>query len=282
MAQKQKNVNEAMKMLEEGIKNVVSGENFLRFLRISSQLYHYSVNNLILIAMQKPDASMVAGFQKWKSFGRHVKAGEKGIHILAPYTYSVTEKDETTGDEEEVKRIGFSTTTVFDVSQTEGKPIPQICRELQGTVEEFKTILEAITEVAPVPVTYENITNGSLGYFSRIGKIVVKTGMSEKQTVKTLCHEVAHSILHADGDGALKSREVKEVEAESVAYVVCDHFGIQCGEYSFEYLGSWGSRDMKELQASFTVIHDVASDLIDNIEARLALKNIDEQESAAV
>lgn len=278
----QKNVNESMKMLEEGIKKVTSQENFLRYLHVQSQMYHYSVNNLILIALQKPDATMVAGFQKWKSLGRHVKAGEKGIRILAPYTYSVKEKDEATGEEKDTKRVGFSTTTVFDLSQTDGKPIPQICHELKGTVDEYKTILEAITEVADVPVMYENITDGSLGYFSRTSKkIVIKTGMSEKQTVKTLCHEVAHSVLHV-GDGAVKPREVKEVEAESVAYVVCDHFGIECGDYSFEYLGSWGSRDMKELQASFNVIHDVASKLIDNIEARLALKNIDEQEKAAV
>ena len=256
----------------------------------------YSFNNTMLIAMQKPDATLVAGFKAWqKNFDRHVKKGEKGIRILAPAPYKIKEEQEkldpVTGEimldkngmpiteEVEIKIPAFRVVPVFDVSQTDGKELPDIgVNELSGSVEDYEDFMQALTEVSPVPITYEDIEGEVKGYFHTTDhRIAIQEGMSQSQTVKTAIHEVAHAKLHdrernQDIDAVLdKDRNTQEVEAESVAYTVCQHFGIDTSDYSFGYIAGWSSdRDMKELKSSLDTIRKTASELITGIEDRLA------------
>ena len=261
-----------------------------------SKFHNYSFNNTMLIAMQKPDATLVAGFKAWqKDFDRHVKKGEKGIRILAPAPYKIKEEQEkldpVTGEimldksgmpiteEVEIKIPAFRVVPVFDVSQTDGKELPDIeVNELSGSVEDYEDFMQALTEVSPVPITYEDIEGEAKGYFHTTDhRIAIQEGMSQSQTVKTAIHEVAHAKLHdrernQDIDAVLdKDRNTKEVEAESVAYTVCQHFGIDTSDYSFGYIARWSSdRDMKELKSSLDTIRKTASELITGIEDRLA------------
>ena len=250
----------------------------------------------MLIAMQKPDATLVAGFKAWqKDFDRHVKKGEKGIRILAPAPYKIKEEQEkldpVTGEmmldkngmpiteEVEIKIPAFRVVPVFDVSQTDGKELPDIgVNELSESVEDYEEFMQVLTEVSPVPITYEDIEGEAKGYFHITDhRIAIQEGMSQSQTVKTAIHEVAHAKLHdrernQDIDAVLdKDRNTKEVEAESVAYTVCQHFGIDTSDYSFGYIAGWSSdRDMKELKSSLDTIRKTASELITGIEDRLA------------
>ena len=260
-----------------------------------SKFHNYSFNNTMLIAMQKPDATLVAGFKAWqKDFDRHVKKGEKGIRILAPAPYKIKEEQEkldpVTGEimldkngmpvteEVEIKIPAFRVVPVFDVSQTDGKELPDIgVNELSGSVEDYEDFMQALTEVSSVPITYEDIEGEAKGYFHTTDhRIAIQEGMSQSQTVKTAIHEVAHAKLHdrernQDIDAVLdKDRNTKEVEAESVAYTVCQHFGIDTSDYSFGYIAGWSSdRDMKELKSSLDTIRKTASELITGIEDRL-------------
>lgn len=290
--EKQK-VQEITEKLEQGIKELFESEKYKTYLNTMSKFHNYSFNNTMLIAMQKPDATLVAGFKAWqKNFDRHVKKGEKGIRILAPAPYKIKEEQEkldpVTGEvmldkngmpiteEVEIKIPAFRVVPVFDVSQTDGKELPDIgVNELSGSVEDF---MQALTEVSPVPITYEDIDGDAKGYFHTTDhRIAIQEGMSQSQTVKTAIHEVAHAKLHdreqnQDIDAVLdKDRNTKEVEAESVAYTVCQHFGIDTSDYSFGYIAGWSSdRDMKELKSSLDTIRKTASELITGIEDRLA------------
>ncbi|MDY6311922.1 MAG: YodL domain-containing protein, partial [Lachnospiraceae bacterium] len=271
-------------------------EKYKTYLNTMSRFHNYSFNNTMLIAMQKPDATLVAGFKAWqKNFDRHVKKGEKGIRILAPAPYKIKEEQEkfdpVTGEimldkngmpvteEVEIKIPAFRVVPVFDVSQTDGKELPDIgVNELSGSVEDYEDFMQALTEVSPVPISYEDIDGDAKGYFHTTDhRIAIQEGMSQSQTVKTAIHEVAHAKLHdreqnQDIDTVLdKDRNTKEVEAESVAYTVCQHFGIDTSDYSFGYIAGWSSdRDMKELKSSLDTIRKTASELITGIEDRLA------------
>ena len=293
--EKQK-VQEITEKLEQGIKELFESEKYKTYLNTMSKFHNYSFNNTMLIAMQKPDATLVAGFKAWqKNFDRHVKKGEKGIRILAPAPYKIKEEQEkldpVTGEimldkngmpiteEVEIKIPAFRVVPVFDVSQTDGKELPDIgVNELSGSVEDYEDFMQALTEVSPVPITYENIDGDAKGYFHTTDhRIAIQEGMSQSQTVKTVIHEVAHAKLHdrernQDIDKVLdKDRNTKEVEAESVAYTVCQHFGIDTSDYSFGYIAGWSSdRDMKELKSSLDTIRKTASELITGIEDRLA------------
>ena len=293
--EKQK-VQEITEKLEQGIKELFESEKYKTYLNTMSKFHNYSFNNTMLIAMQKPDATLVAGFKAWqKNFDRHVKKGEKGIRILAPAPYKIKEEQEkldpVTGEimldkngmpiteEVEIKIPAFRVVPVFDVSQTDGKELPDIgVNELSGSVEDYEDFMQALTEVSPVPITYEDIDGESKGYFHTTDhRIAIQEGMSQSQTVKTAIHEVAHAKLHdreqnQDIDAVLdKDRNTKEVEAESVAYTVCQHFGIDTSDYSFGYIAGWSSdRDMKELKSSLDTIRKTASELITGIEDRLA------------
>ena len=293
--EKQK-VQEITEKLEQGIKELFESEKYKTYLNTMSKFHNYSFNNTMLIAMQKPDATLVAGFKAWqKNFDRHVKKGEKGIRILAPAPYKIKEEQEkldpVTGEimldkngmpiteEVEIKIPAFRVVPVFDVSQTDGKELPDIgVNELLGSVEDYEDFMQALTEVSPVPITYEDIEGEAKGYFHTTDhRIAIQEGMSQSQTVKTAIHEVAHAKLHdrernQDIDAVLdKDRNTKEVEAESVAYTVCQHFGIDTSDYSFGYIAGWSSdRDMKELKSSLDTIRKTASELITGIEDRLA------------
>ena len=293
--EKQK-VQEITEKLEQGIKELFESEKYKTYLNTMSKFHNYSFNNTMLIAMQKPDATLVAGFKAWqKNFDRHVKKGEKGIRILAPAPYKIKEEQEkldpVTGEimldkngmpiteEVEIKIPAFRVVPVFDVSQTDGKELPDIgVNELSGSVEDYEDFMQALTEVSSVPITYEDIEGEAKGYFHTTDhRIAIQEGMSQSQTVKTAIHEVAHAKLHdrernRDIDAVLdKDRNTKEVEAESVAYTVCQHFGIDTSDYSFGYIAGWSSdRDMKELKSSLDTIRKTASELITGIEDRLA------------
>lgn len=295
--QRESSVKEITKKLEQGLKELFESERYKEYLTTMSKFHNYSFNNTLLIAMQKPDATLVAGFTSWqKNFDRHVKKGEKGIRIMAPAPYKKKAEQEVIdpntqkpilGEDGKVKKKqveitipAFKPVTVFDVSQTDGKPIPELsANELLSKVEDYQDFVMALTKVAPVPVMYEDIPSGAKGYFSPSQqKIAIKKGMSESQTVKTLVHETAHSLLHdkenvrmeGTGDRETKSRSTKEVEAESVAYTVCQHFGIDTSEYSFGYVAGWSSgKEMPELKTSMETIRKTASKLITDTENAL-------------
>ena len=291
--EKQK-VKEITDKLEEGLKELFESEKYKSYLSTMSKFHNYSFNNTLLIAMQKPEATLVAGYQAWqKNFNRHVNKGEKGIRILAPAPYKIKEErdklDPVTGEvmldkdgmpqteEVEIKIPAFRAVSVFDVSQTDGEPIPELeAKELLSTVEGYEDFIKAVTFVAPVPISFEDIPGDSKGFFSPTEKrIAVQEGMSESQTLKTMVHEIAHSMLHdkevnKDILAPAKDRNTKEVEAESIAYTVCQHFGIDTSEYSFGYIAGWSTgRDMKELKSSLDTIRRTASELITGIEEQL-------------
>ena len=291
--EKQK-VKEITDKLEEGLKELFESEKYKSYLSTMSKFHNYSFNNTLLIALQRPDATLVAGYQAWqKNFNRHVNKGERGIRILAPAPYKIKEErdklDPVTGEvmldkdgmpqteEVEVKIPAFRAVSVFDVKQTSGEPIPELeAKELLSTVEGYEDFIKAITYVAPVPVSFEDIPGDSKGFFSPAEKrIAVQEGMSESQTLKTMVHETAHSMLH-DKDvnkdilAPEKDRNTKEVEAESIAYTVCQHFGIDTSDYSFGYIAGWSTgRDMRELKSSLDTIRRTASELITGIEGQL-------------
>lgn len=284
----QNKMNEITKMLEEGVHKVFESDNYKNYLNTMSKFHNYSMNNTLLIARQNPDATLVAGFKSWeKNFGRHVKKDEKGIKILAPSQYKkkvMVEKVDpvsreimldTNGnpvkEETEVKMTAYRIVSVFDVSQTEGKPLPQMgVAELTDNVNEYELFVEALKQSTSVPISFENISGAAKGYYNPVtASIAIKAGMPESQTVKTMIHEIAHSILHNDilDEDAKKDRQTKEVEAESVAYTVCQHFGIDTSDYSFGYIAGWSSsKETEELKQSLETIQKTASGLINDIE----------------
>ena len=290
--EKQK-VQEITEKLEQGIKELFESEKYKTYLNTMSKFHNYSFNNTMLIAMQKPDATLVAGFKAWqKNFDRHVKKGEKGIRILAPAPYKIKEerdkidpvtqellldKDGNPQKEEvEITIPAFRAVSVFDVAQTDGKPIPELAaKELLSDVEGYQDMIRAVEAISPVPIELEEIAGDSKGYYDREAKrIAVQENMSESQTLKTMIHEVAHSKLHSkeveQDEQMRKDRNTKEVEAESIAYTVCQHFGVDTSDYSFGYIAGWSSgRDTKELRASMDTIRRTASELITGIEEQL-------------
>ena len=285
--------------IEQGIKELFESEKYIRYLSVMSKFHCYSVNNTMLIYMQKPEATLVAGFNKWKNqFERHVKKGEHGITIIAPTPYKKKieemKRDPDTHalildadgkavmEEKEIEIPMFRPVKVFDVSQTDGKPLPELASSLSGTVPHYEAFLEAVRRSASVPIEFEAMAANTDGYFSPDRqRIAIREGMSEVQTVSATVHEVAHSKLHdrqkiqetsAAGDNASdqpkpKDRNTEEVEAESISYAVCQYFGIQTGENSFGYIASWSKdKDLKELRASLETINKTSCELINDIE----------------
>ena len=278
--------------LENGIKDLLASDRYKEYLSAMGKFHNYSLNNTILIAMQKPDATYVAGLQKWnKDFHRFVNKGEKGILILVPTPYNKTvqqkvlDKDgkvlldndgnEIT-EEKTIKIQAFKPAYVYDVSQTHGEPLPSISvNELNGNVDNYKKIFDTIKEIAPVEVSFKKIDTGAKGHYDQINKeIVINDGMSELQSLKTLIHETAHAILH-DNDylkskGEEKDRFTKEVEAESVAYTVCSYLNLPTDEYSFGYIAGWsGDRQIDAVRDSLEAIKLCSSDIICELEKRL-------------
>ena len=292
--EKQK-VKEITDKLEEGLKELFESEKYKSYLTTMSKFHNYSFNNTLLIALQRPDATLVAGYQAWqRNFNRHVNKGERGIRILAPAPYKIKEErdklDPVTGEvmldkdgtpqteEVEIKIPAFRAVSVFDVSQTDGEPLPELeAKELLSTVEGYEDFINAITYVAHAPIGFEDIPGASKGYFNiEKNRIAVQEGMSESQTLKTMVHETAHSMLHnkevnkEDILAPAKDRNTKEVEAESIAFTVYNHFSIDTSDYSVGYIAGWSNgKDMKELKSSLDTIRRTASELITGIEEQL-------------
>ena len=292
--------------LEQGIKELFESERYKEYLRVMSKFYNYSFNNTMLIAMQKPDASYVAGFNAWKNnFQRNVIKGEKGIRILAPAPFKVKREMEKLDpqtqqpiigkdgkpvtEEQEVTIPAFKVVSVFDVSQTEGKELPNIgVDELTGDVEQYKDFFAALERTSPVPIGFEKIESGAHGYYHLEEKrIAIDEGMSELQTLKTAIHEVSHAKLHDIDLNAPKDeqqnrpdRRTREVEAESVAYTVCQHYGLDTSDYSFGYVAGWSSgKELTELKGSLETIRSAANEIINSIDEHL--KEIQQEREAA-
>ena len=292
--------------LEQGIQELFESDRFTEYLQVMSKFHNYSFNNTLLIAMQKPDATLVAGYNSWKNlFGRQVAKGAKGIKVLAPSPFKVKKEMEKTDpktgrpmtdksgkpvkEEVEITVPAFKVVSVFDVSQTEGKELPTIgVDELTGDVEQYNDFFKAAELAAPVPVGFEKIESGAKGYYSQTDKrIAINEGMSELQNLKTLIHETAHAMLHdidlktPEGQQAQRpDRRTREVQAESVAYAVCQHYGLDTSDYSFAYIATWSSgRELSELKASLETIRSTASKMIKDIDQNFAeLTKENEQE----
>ena len=297
-------VKEITAQLEAGVKDLFNSERYQDYLKAMSKFHDYSLNNTLLIVMQKPDASLVAGFNKWRDeFERHVKRGEKGIKILAPAPYKIKKEQEKLDpdgkpiigedgkpvtEQKEITIPAFKVVSVFDVSQTDGKEIPDIAVDsLTGSVEQYEDFFKALEQTSPVPVGFERIESGAHGYYHNAEKrIALNEGESELQTVKTLIHEIAHAKQHDIDLNAppeqqeRPSRRTREVEAESIAYTVCQHFGLDTSDYSFGYVAGWSSdKDIKELKASLETIRATASELITEIDGHF--RELQQQREAA-
>ena len=294
--------------LEQGIAELFDSERYKEYLKVMSKFHNYSFRNTVLIAMQKPDASLVAGFSAWKNnFERNVMKGQKGIKIIAPSPFKIRQEVEKIDphtqkpiigkdgkpvtEEKEVKIPAYKVVSVFDVSQTEGKELPDIAvDELTGDVDRYKDFFAALEKTSPVPIAFENIGGGSHGYYHLEDKrIAINEGMSELQTLKTAIHEIAHAKLHDIDLNAPKDeqprvdRRTREVEAESVAYTVCQHYGLDTSDYSFGYVAGWSSgRELSELKSSLETIRSAAAEIINSIDENLAeLQKAQDKEQTA-
>ena len=283
--------------LEQGITELFDSERYKEYLRVMSKFHNYSFNNTLLIAMQKPDASLIAGFSAWKNnFGRNVMKGQKGIKILAPSPFKIKKEMEKIDpqtqkaiigkdgkpvtEEKEITIPAFKVVSVFDVSQTEGREIPDIAvNMLTGDVEHYKEVFAALEKTSPVPVGFEKIEGGAHGYYHLEDKrIALDEGMSELQTLKTLIHEIAHAKLHdIDLNAPLEDlenrpdRRTREVQAESIAYTVCQHYGLDTSDYSFGYVAGWSAgRELAELKSSLETIRSTAAEIINSIDEHIA------------
>ena len=305
MAEKQTNkdrMREIVDSIENGIKELFESDKYRQYLSTMSRFHRYSVNNTMLIYMQCPDATHVAGFNKWRNqFGRNVLKGEKGIRIIAPTPYKkkveeIKTDPETNApvldadgkaiiEEKEIRIPMFKVVSVFDVSQTAGKPLPQLAADLSGNVQQYEVFMEALRRASPVPMEIKPVARDTDGFFSiKEQSITIRAGMSEVQTVCAAVHEIAHAKLHDyehmteladDGETILvpgeKSRNTEEVEAESISYAVCQYYGIETGENSFGYIATWSQgKELKELRASLETINKTASELITDIDRHFA------------
>ena len=320
MAEKQTSkdrMREIVDSIENGIKELFESDKYRKYLATMSRFHRYSVNNTMLIYMQRPDATHVAGFNKWRDqFGRNVLKGEKGIRIIAPTPYKkkveeIKTDPETNApvldadgkaiiEEKEIRIPMFKVVSVFDVSQTAGKPLPQLAADLSGNVQQYEVFMEALRRASPVPMEIKPVARDTDGFFSaKAQSITIRAGMSEVQTVCAAVHEIAHAKLHDyehmteladDGETILvpgeKSRNTEEVEAESISYTVCQYYGIETGENSFGYIATWSQgKELKELRASLETINKTASELITDIDRHFAEickeRGIDREDLAA-
>ena len=306
MAEKQSNkdrLKEITDSIESGIKELFESDKYRKYLATMSRFHRYSVNNTMLIFMQRPDATHVAGFNKWRDqFGRNVMKGEKGIKIIAPTPFKkkieeakldpdtrlpmLDAEGNAIMEEKEIRIPMYKPVTVFDVAQTEGKPLPSLASDLSGNVQNYEVFWEALKRSAPVPVQLESMEAGMDGYFDpEHQRIAIRTGMSEVQTVCAAVHEIAHSKLHnyakaqeqaAAGDESAKpakkkDRNTEEVEAESISFAVCAYYGIETGENSFGYIAGWSQgKELPELRASLETINKASSGLITDIDRHYA------------
>lgn len=265
-----KKMDDIMKSLETGLQAFLDGdaERYKCFLQVMSKFHRYSINNQMLIALQDPEATLVNSFDGWKKVKRYVRKAEKGIRIICPVKTKVRKMTED-GEEKEEEKLTFKPSVVFDLRQTDGEELPlQRLSELKGSVENYERLIQSLIKCSPVDVFFENFNGDAKGFYSSVGKkIVVKLGMDEKQTAKTLIHEIAHAICDAEGLDKGADRYAKETKAESIAYVVSKAYDIDTSSYSFGYLGSWSKEhDTKELRENLSQIRTVSSYLIKEIQ----------------
>ena len=299
-----KDMDSIMQNLETGVAELFTSERYQEYLKTMSKFHNYSFNNTLLIAMQRPDATLVTGYRNWQSMGRQVKKGEKGITIIAPAPIkrkkeqAVLDQDQKPvidpdgkpkTEEVEVTLPCFKAITVFDIEQTTGEPIQTLAPEiLTAAVEDFDLFLQAIREISPVPIRFDAIEGSANGYYHNLDKeIVIKKDMSQSQTLKTAIHETAHARLHdkeiMESQGIEKDRLTKEVEAESVAYCVCSAFELDTSEYSFPYIAGWSSgKEMRELKASMDVIRKTAGEMIDELTEKIEMMLEQKQENLRI
>lgn len=287
---KEDKVQALTKQLEEGIKDFFESDRYKEYLDVMSKFHNYSSNNIGLILLQKPDTSRVAGFNAWKNnFKRSVNKGEKGIAILAPApwkkTIEVDKIDPNTNkvvlkadgtkekEQKEITQNYFRVVYVFDVSQTSGEPLPELVSKLSDKVQDFDDLFLVLKNVSEYPIEYEDIKSGANGYCDLVNKrIAIKEGLGEAHIIKTTIHEIAHAILHSDLKNRDKDSSTREVEAESIAYVVSNSLGIDTSSYSFGYVGAWSKdKELTQLKSSLDTIQKTANDLISNIEKELLM-----------
>ncbi len=288
-----KDMDSIMQSLESGVEELFTSNRYQEFLKTMAKFHNYSFNNTMLIAMQRPDATLVTSYKNWQSMGRQVMKGEKGITIIAPAPYKKMKEKEVLDENQrpimgtdgkpkteqvEVTVPHFKAVTVFDIAQTSGEPIQTLAPELlTAAVQDFDSFMQAIQKISPVPIRFDEIDGNANGYYHNADKeIVIKKGLSESQTLKTAIHETAHAKLHdreiMESLGVEKDRLTKEVEAESVAYCVCSSFGLDTSDYSFPYIAGWSSsREMKEMKASMDVIRKTAGEMIDRLTEELEI-----------
>jgi len=288
-----KDMDSIMQSLESGVEELFTSNRYQEFLKTMAKFHNYSFNNTMLIAMQRPDATLVTSYKNWQSMGRQVMKGEKGITIIAPAPYKKMKEKEVLDENQrpimgtdgkpkteqvEVTVPHFKAVTVFDIAQTSGEPIQTLAPELlTAAVQDFDSFMQAIQKISPVPIRFDEIDGNANGYYHNADKeIVIKKGLSESQTLKTAIHETAHAKLHdreiMESLGVEKDRLTKEVEAESVAYCVCSSFDLDTSDYSFPYIAGWSSsREMKEMKASMDVIRKTAGEMINQLTEELEI-----------
>ena len=288
-----KDMDSIMQSLESGVEELFTSNRYQEFLKTMAKFHNYSFNNTMLIAMQRPDATLVTSYKNWQSMSRQVMKGEKGITIIAPAPYKKMKEKEVLDENQrpimgtdgkpktekvEVTVPHFKAVTVFDIAQTSGEPIQTLAPELlTAAVQDFDSFMQAIQKISPVPIRFDEIDGNANGYYHNADKeIVIKKELSESQTLKTAIHETAHAKLHdreiMESLGVEKDRLTKEVEAESVAYCVCSSFGLDTSDYSFPYIAGWSSsREMKEMKASMDVIRKTAGEMIDQLTEELEI-----------
>lgn len=287
---KEEKTKQAFEMIEQGVKDVYSSDNFRKYLSCCSKFHSYSLNNTLLILAQKPDATLVAGYNAWqRNFNRHVDKGERGLIILAPVTSKITqlmdkadedgnpildENGDPIKEERVINQLRFTTTTVFDISQTSGEPLPSLIHNLTGSSDEILAFIDSVKNVCTIPIDYHSpskdavLAGGAKGYYSIAeDRIVLNMELEDMQIAKTLIHEYSHSILHKKTD---KDSDQREIEAESLAFVLCDHFGIDTSDYSFGYIASYAAQDEAKLKTILSNIQSTAHEMIDKLEPLFA------------
>lgn len=283
---KEEKTKQAFEMIEQGVKDVYSSDNFRKYLSCCSKFHSYSLNNTLLILAQKPDATLVAGYNAWqRNFNRHVDKGERGLIILAPVTSKITqlmdkadedgnpildENGDPIKEERVINQLRFTTTTVFDISQTSGEPLPSLIHNLTGSSDEILAFIDSVKNICTIPIDYHSpskdavLAGGAKGYYSIAeDRIVLNMELEDMQIAKTLIHEYSHSILHKKTD---KDSDQREIEAESLAFVLCDHFGIDTSDYSFGYIASYAAQDEAKLKTILSNIQSIAHEMIDKLE----------------
>jgi len=267
---KDRKLNETIKLLEQGVTEVFQTEKYKQYLSVCGRLHEYSVNNLLLIVKQRPDATQVAGYAAWNSLHRQVNKGEKGINIIAPVRIRRKETDSDTDCDKEKEQLYFKVVKVYDISQTSGEELPEPVPSRIGDSSQYDRLFDVLTEISPVPVKLASrMKKGTYGSYNRVKKeIKVRASASGRQKCKTCVHEIANALFDTAADGG--DKETQDVRARSVSYVVCQHLGIDTSDYSFAHIAEWGrGKAAKELKAELQTMKETASQLIGQIDKRL-------------